>query len=65
MEKHGVYKSSAVAATTATLVPQTGQDRGGDFADLVTNIVITFTNARDDQFFDVTNREYEIVIRRR
>jgi hypothetical protein len=65
MEKRGAYKVSAVAATTATLVPQTSQDVAGDFADKVTNIVITFTNARDSQFFDVTNREYEVIIRRR
>lgn len=65
MEKRMVMKASSLAATTATLVPQTGADVKGDFADVLTNIVLTFTNARDANFFDVTNREYEVIIRRR
>jgi hypothetical protein len=37
----------------------------GDLADTLTNIVLTFTTARDDKFFDVTNREYVVTIKRR
>lgn len=65
MESKATYKASALAATTATLVPQLGSGVKGDLADLLTNIVLTFTTARDDKFFDVTNREYEVIIRRR
>jgi hypothetical protein len=65
MESTAVYKASAVAATTATLIPQLGSGVKGDLADTLTNIVLTFTTARDDKFFDVTNREYVVTIKRR
>lgn len=55
---------SAVAATTATLVPVDGERAMPDFADTVASVVVTFTNARDDKFFDVTNRRYRITIER-
>lgn len=65
MQIQDVYKVSAQDATTVTLVPQTGEKATTDLADVITNIVITFTNARDSVVFDVTNREFEVIIRRR
>ncbi len=65
MEKQVTLKSSTLAATTATLVPQTGEEVAGDMADKITQVAITFATARDSNFFDVTNREYELVLRRR
>jgi len=65
VEKKLVFKASAHAATTATLIPQTSQEFKGDMADTIADIVVTFTSARDDKFFDVLNREYEVTIRRR
>jgi len=65
MESKAVYKVSAVAATTATLNPQLGSGPKGDMCDTVASILITFTAARDTNMFDVTNREYEVTIRRR
>jgi len=51
------FKMSAVAATTATLVPVDGENTKGDFADSVASVLVTFTNARDSRVFDIVNRQ--------
>lgn len=65
MESNRRYKVSAQDATTVTLVPQTGEVTKNDFADSIASIVITFTSARDDKWFDILNREFGITISRR
>ena len=65
MQSSRRYRVSAQTATTVTLVPADGEQTKGDFADSVSQIVITFTNARDSNFFDIVNRGVEFTIRRR
>lgn len=62
MAKHtGKYKVSAQDGTTVTLQPALGVSSKGDYADKITQIVLTFT-ARDTVEFDVTNREFTVSI---
>ena len=65
MEHRVVAKTTSQDGTSATLTVVVGREVAGDMADKLTTIVFTFATARDTNFFDVTNREYELVIRRR
>ena len=58
------FKVSALAGTTATLVPADGEQTKGDFADTISNIVVTFANARDAQIFDIVNRGFLVSIQK-
>ena len=51
------FRISAVAATTATLVPADGEQTKGDFSDSIASVLVTFTNARDSRVFDIVNRQ--------
>lgn len=59
------FKVSAQDATTVTLVPVAGGTTVPDLADKVSQIVITFTNARDAKYFDIVNRVFELQIEKR
>jgi hypothetical protein len=63
MEASFQMRASAVAATTATLVPLVGTNaRGGTLADTVTQAVLTFTTARDTKFFGGVDDRFQVVI---
>ncbi len=64
MEYNKKMRCSAVAATTATLVPATDDNLKGDLSDTIVNVVVTFTTARDTNMFDVTNRNFQVRINR-
>ena len=59
------YRVSAQDATTVTLSPVVGVTSVPDLADKISQIVITFTNARDAKFFDIVERVFEIKIEKR
>ena len=59
------FRVSAQDATTVTLQPVAGTTSVPDLADKVSQIVITFTNARDAKFFDIVERVFEIKIEKR
>lgn len=64
MELHIDMRCSAADATTATLVPKVDGDLGS-LSDELTNIVLTFANARDVSLVPGTNTQYEVIIRRK
>lgn len=64
MEIREQMKVTAQDATTVTLQPQAGLSTQGDSASGISQIVLTM-GARDTVLFDVTNREWEVVLRRR
>jgi len=59
------FNVSAQDATTVTLQPVAGTTSVPDLADKVSQIVITFTNARDAKFFDIVNRIFELSLEKR
>lgn len=66
MEVEMAFRCSAVAATTATLVPRVGENKKKGMTDDVASVVITFAAARDTQMFPgVDIAEYEVIIRKR
>ena len=58
------YKVTAIAGTTVTLQPQAGETSVPEYADKVSQIVLTFATATDTKEFDVTNREFRVEIQR-
>jgi hypothetical protein len=63
MRSYVRYKVTAQDATTVTLQPDAGESSKGDYADKITQIVLTFT-ARDTVEFDATNRRFIVAIER-
>jgi hypothetical protein len=59
------YRVSAQDATSVTLLPVVGSTSVPDLADKISQIVITFTTARDTKFFDIVERVFEIEIEKR
>ena len=59
------YRVSAQNATTATLLPVTGEKTVPDMADNISQIVITWANARDTIMFDIVERQFDIEINRK
>lgn len=59
------YRVNAQDATTVTLQPVAGTTSVPDLADKISQIVITFTNARDTKVFDIVERVFEIKIEKR
>lgn len=59
------FRVSAQDATTVTLQPVVGTTTVPDLADKISQIVITFANARDAKFFDIVERVFEIKIEKR
>ena len=53
-------KTSAQDGTSVTLVPEVGDNQAGDLTDTLTNIVLTFDNARDSAFFNNVNRRIQV-----
>ena len=64
MEIQQRMRVSAQDGTTVTMVPAAGESTVPDTASGITQIVVTM-GARDTVLFDVTNREWEMVLRRR
>ena len=58
------FKISAQDATSATLVPAVGEVTKGDFSDSIATVVVTFSNARDAQIFDIVNRGFLVSIQK-
>jgi len=57
------FKVTAQDATTVTLQPAADTTRGkSGLSDSISQIVITFTSARDASFFDIVNRRFAIEI---
>ena len=54
------FRVSAQDATTVTLQPVPGTTSVPDLADKISQIVITFTNARDTKYYDIVERIFEI-----
>jgi hypothetical protein len=52
---------SAQDATTVTLVPVAGEKVVPDVSGEITQVVLTFV-ARDDKYFDVTNRRFRLTL---
>ena len=59
------FRVSAQDGTTVTLQPVVGSTTVPDLADKISQIVLTFTNARDTKFFDIVERVFDIEIEKR